>query len=118
VTQELTMPIALAQVIRPGDRLVIGTTANITAAQAADLKAQVAARLDGAEVVVIGNVTAFAVYRDQGPFAPWDIADQAIGLFLEYRDQHGHDEQSARAAAALEVSQGVQVTDADLGARP
>jgi hypothetical protein len=48
---------------------------------------------------------------------PHDLVDQAIGLFLEFRDQHGHDEQSARAAAALEVAEGAAVTDEDLAAR-
>jgi hypothetical protein len=35
------------------------------------------------------------------------LADDAIGLFLEYRDQHGYDEPQARAAAAHEVAEGV-----------
>jgi hypothetical protein len=48
-------------------------------------------------------------------FTPFDIADQAIGLFLEYRDVHGHDEESARRAAALEVAEGASVTDAEIG---
>ena len=45
---------------------------------------------------------------------PHDIADQAIGLFLEYRDVHGYDEANARLAAALEVAEGTAVTDAEL----
>jgi hypothetical protein len=43
-----------------------------------------------------------------------DLADQAIGLFLEYRDSHGHDEESARAAAAREVAEGISVTRAEI----
>lgn len=47
-------------------------------------------------------------------FTPYDIADQAIGLFIEYRDVHGYTEDNARAAAALEVAEGAAVTDAEL----
>jgi hypothetical protein len=36
-----------------------------------------------------------------------ELADAAIGLFLEYRDQHGYSEGEARAATAAEVQQGV-----------
>lgn len=35
------------------------------------------------------------------------LADEAIGLFLEYRDVHGYDEKAARAAAATETQQGI-----------
>jgi hypothetical protein len=49
------------------------------------------------------------------PFTPYELADQAIGLFLEYRDVHGYAEDDARRAAALEVAEGAAVTDADLG---
>jgi hypothetical protein len=45
----------------------------------------------------------------------FDLADQSIGLFLEFRDQHGHDEQSARVSAALEVAEGASLTGAELG---
>lgn len=45
---------------------------------------------------------------------PYMTALQAIGLFLEYRDQHGHDEPSARVAAALEVAEGAAVTDDEI----
>lgn len=39
-----------------------------------------------------------------------EVADEAIGLFLEYRDQHGvEDEDVARAKAALEVAEGISV---------
>lgn len=34
------------------------------------------------------------------------IADAAIGIFLEYRDSHGYDEDHARAAAIAEIVQG------------
>lgn len=37
----------------------------------------------------------------------YKLADEAIGLFLEYRDIHGYGEQEARAAAATETQQGV-----------
>jgi hypothetical protein len=50
------------------------------------------------------------------PFTPWELADEAIGLFLEYRDQHGYTEEAARRAAALEVAEGAAVTDAELEA--
>jgi hypothetical protein len=35
------------------------------------------------------------------------LADEAIGLFLEYRDVHGYSEQEARAAAATDTQQGI-----------
>lgn len=35
---------------------------------------------------------------------PTQIADDAIGLFLEYRDQHGYDEDVARAKAVADVA--------------
>jgi hypothetical protein len=37
----------------------------------------------------------------------YQLADDAIGLFLEYRDVHGYTEQDARLAAATEVAQGI-----------
>jgi hypothetical protein len=37
----------------------------------------------------------------------YQLADAAIGLFLEYRDVHGYDEESARLAAAIDTQQGV-----------
>jgi len=52
--------------------------------------------------------------QDTRIFTPFELADQAIGLFVEYRDTHGHDEASARSAAALEVADGAAVTDAEL----
>lgn len=33
-------------------------------------------------------------------------AEDAIGLFLEYRDVHGYEEERAKAAALLEVFEG------------
>jgi hypothetical protein len=36
------------------------------------------------------------------------VANDAIGLFLEYRDQHGYDEVSARSAAVSEVVEGLR----------
>lgn len=48
------------------------------------------------------------------PYSPFDLADQAIGLFLEYRDTHGYSENDARRAAALEVADGAAVTDAEV----
>ena len=47
-------------------------------------------------------------------YSPSSLADQAIGLFLEYRDMHGYSEEDARRAAVLEVAEGAAVTDADL----
>lgn len=35
------------------------------------------------------------------------LADEAIGLFLEYRDVHGYDKAQARLMATGEVQQGV-----------
>ena len=39
------------------------------------------------------------------------VAKDAIGLFLEYRDVHGHDEETARAAALVEILEGLQAVD-------
>lgn len=36
----------------------------------------------------------------------WRIADEAIGLFIEYRDQHGFDEDAARRQAVADVTEG------------
>ena len=38
----------------------------------------------------------------------WRLADDAIGLFLEYRDVHGKTEGEARLLAAIEVAQGIE----------
>jgi hypothetical protein len=37
------------------------------------------------------------------PLTPAEIADDAIGLFLEYRDTHGHSETDARIMAVQEI---------------
>jgi hypothetical protein len=37
----------------------------------------------------------------------YDLADAAIGMFLEYRDVHGYPEEEARMRAASEIEQGV-----------
>ncbi len=37
----------------------------------------------------------------------YQLADEAIGIFLEYRDVHGWGETEARQKAASEVQQGV-----------
>jgi len=37
------------------------------------------------------------------------IADDAIGLFLEYRDQFGYAEGEARAQALIDVAEGASV---------
>lgn len=41
-----------------------------------------------------------------------DLCDQAIGLFLEYRDQHGEDEDDARTSALAEVLEGLNAEPA------
>lgn len=38
---------------------------------------------------------------------PYQLAHEAIGLFIEYRDVHGKSEEEARGLAASEVQQGV-----------
>jgi hypothetical protein len=43
----------------------------------------------------------------QTTMSAYRLADDAIGLFLEYRDVHGYSEQEARAAAATDTQQGV-----------
>jgi hypothetical protein len=40
------------------------------------------------------------------------LAGDAIGLFLEYRDQHGYAEPDARARAVAEVVEGVAARNA------
>jgi uncharacterized protein with ACT and thioredoxin-like domain len=60
--------------------------------------------LDGAGRYVAGYVhraDALRMIHD-----PAQIADEAIGLFLEFRDQHGHDEVNARVMAVGEVVEG------------
>lgn len=39
------------------------------------------------------------------------VAEQAIGLFLELRDRHGHDEETALARAVIEVDEGARAVD-------
>lgn len=46
--------------------------------------------------------------KDMTTMTPEQLADDAIGLFLEFRDVHGQNEEQARASAVLEVRQGVQ----------
>jgi predicted transcriptional regulator YheO len=36
------------------------------------------------------------------------FANDAIGMFLEYRDVHGQDEEQARASAVEEMRQGIE----------
>lgn len=45
--------------------------------------------------------------KDPVTGAEW-IADQAIGLFLEYRDVHGYPEDEARQKTLAEVRDGVE----------
>ena len=59
---------------------------------------------------VAGLEMEFRPTRDEA----FSIADDAIGLFLEYRDQHGHSEESARASAAQEVADGASLTDEEM----
>ena len=47
---------------------------------------------------------------------PEQIADQAIGLFLEYRDKHGKTEDHARARAIREAIAGVEELERAEGA--
>jgi hypothetical protein len=37
----------------------------------------------------------------------YQLADDAIGLFIEYRDKHGYSEADARSAAARDTADGV-----------
>jgi hypothetical protein len=50
----------------------------------------------------------------------YQLANDAIGLFLKYRNVHGYDEDKARGYAATEIQQGVDA-EAELranGERP
>ena len=38
----------------------------------------------------------------------YQLANDAIGLFLEYRDKHGYTEEQARGAAATDTSDGIR----------
>lgn len=38
----------------------------------------------------------------------WQLADDAIALFLEYRDVHGKTEGEARLLAAIDTAQGIE----------
>jgi hypothetical protein len=40
---------------------------------------------------------------------PAQIAEDAINLFIEYRDVHDYDEDNAKAAAILDVVEGASV---------
>lgn len=44
------------------------------------------------------------------PLSARQLAEDAIGLFLEYRDVHGYDEARAAALAVIEVREGVEAT--------
>lgn len=44
-----------------------------------------------------------------------DVADEAVGSFLEYRDQHGYPESTARVSAVREIVEGAE---ADLPGSP
>ena len=44
------------------------------------------------------------------------LADQAIGLMIEYRDQHGMPEEQARRSAARDIAEGASVDVAGLAA--
>lgn len=46
------------------------------------------------------------------------LADNAIGLFLEYRDQHGYAELTARVNAVRDVVEGAQTTPEDINGIP
>ena len=85
-------------------------------AEEAGAQAAIDAFLAGDSVSAESIREALAAHEAKpGPgLTPFDLADQAIGLFLEYRDQHGRDEPSARAAAALEVAEGAAVTGDDM----
>jgi hypothetical protein len=43
----------------------------------------------------------------QTKMTAYQLADEAIGLFLEYRDQHGYSEAQARLMATAEIVQGI-----------
>lgn len=47
-----------------------------------------------------------------------DLLDDVIGLFLEYRDQHGYPEELARPRAVAETLEGAAVRCADMGREP
>lgn len=61
--------------------------------------------------VTDGQEVEFRPTRDEA----FSIADDAIGLFLEYRDQHGYSEEDARMAATVETAEGASLTDAEIG---
>ncbi len=37
----------------------------------------------------------------------YQLADAAIGMFLEYSDVHGYNEEAARSAAVAEINDGI-----------
>ncbi len=93
----------------------------ITAGQAQrELSARWAARPDPSSTAVSTADTAgqvpdrFPIARD---LAVW-IAEDAIGLFLDNRDQHGLDETQARAASILQIAEGVLTPDDPVAAPP
>lgn len=61
--EHLATVLASGQVIRPGDRLVIGFTALITDEMFAKMRAQVEEHLPGVKLTVFDGVSSFGVYR-------------------------------------------------------
>lgn len=64
----VTVEVIPGVVIRPGDVLLLASTASVTADQAAAVRAQALERLPGlADVVVLSGVTVAGVYREEEP---------------------------------------------------
>lgn len=63
----VTVPVKLeldnAVVLRPGDKLVLGYSQFVNEAEADELKARLAVKLPGVEVVIISAITAMTVYQ-------------------------------------------------------
>lgn len=52
-----------AVIVRPGDKLVIGTPGRLTQHEAETIKARIAEKLPGVEAVIIDSCSGLAVYR-------------------------------------------------------
>jgi hypothetical protein len=56
---------------------------------------------------LVGPFASEVAMTIQTKMTVYDLADAAIGMFLEYRDVHGRTEDQARLEAASEIQQGV-----------
>lgn len=69
-----------------------------------------ASRPSGQVRVLLDRVAAGETAVTKMTASAGNLAEAAIGLFLEYRDLHGYDDEAAAAKAVLEIHGGTQAT--------